>query len=78
MTKVLLLQTYYTSLIARYMHFYTKNEIARNVVEAVDHDENNGHVLLGSNIFAEAGRVVVWHICVLDSLVYQLFQPVQI
>jgi len=67
MKRVLLLQTYYTSLNARYMHFYMKNEIASNIVEAEDHDENNGHVLLGSTIFAEVGRVVVWHICVLVS-----------
>ena len=52
-----------------------KNEIARTVVEAEDHDENNGHVLLGqgSTIFAEAGRVVVWHICVLVSCLANFF-----
>lgn len=57
------------------MHFYMKNEIARTVVEAEDHDENNGHVLLGqgSTIFSEAGRVMVWHICVLDSCLINFF-----
>ena len=52
-----------------------KNEIARTVVEAEDHDENNGHVLLGqgSTIFSEAGRVMAWHICVLDSCLINFF-----
>ena len=50
-----------------------KNEIARTVVEAEDHGENNGHVLLGSTIFSEAGRVVVCHICFLVSCLVNFF-----